>query len=137
MKVYFRNSYFTTVWVAVMYYNPGTCQGAGEWETAGWWKVTPGNQVWAISTNNRYAAFYAEADNGAFWSGIYGPMWVYQQAFRICLGRSMPNPIGRVGLRLIDTQGRDTIVNFVPAVGQIIQALDSEQLSEASASSRP
>jgi len=76
------------------------------------WGINPGQQVWAFSTDNRYAAFYAEADDGAIWSDGYGPMLVYTHAFRICLGLGQTGAIGSVGCRLIDTTGRDTIVNL-------------------------
>src|SRR6476659_423149 len=114
MKVQFRNSYPSKVWVAVMYYSPDACKEYGRWETAGWWGINPGDQVWAFSTNNRYAAFYAEAEDGATWSGPYGPMLIYQHAFRICIGLGQTGAIGSVGCRLIDTNGRDTIVNLTP-----------------------
>ena len=114
MKVHFRNSYPHKVWVAVMYYSPDACREYGQWETAGWWGIDPGQEVWAFSTNNRYAAFYAEAADGATWSGGYGPMLVYHHAFRICLGLGQTGAYGHVGLRLIDTQNKDYTVNLIP-----------------------
>jgi uncharacterized membrane protein len=113
MKVQFRNSTSSKVWVAVMYYSPDTCGNYGNWETEGWWGIDPGQQVWAFSTNNRYAAFYAEAEDGTTWSDGYGPMLVYIHAFEICLGLGQTGAIGSVGCRLIDTTGRDTVVNLI------------------------
>ena len=124
MKVQFRNSYSSKVWIAVMYYSPDTCKDFGLWKTEGWWGVSPGQQIWAFSTDNRYAAFYAEAEDGAVWSGIYGPMSIYDYAFRICIdlgqivqenrpSTSLVDSLGSVGCMLIDTNGRDTIVNLI------------------------
>jgi hypothetical protein len=41
--------------------------------------------VWKGNTHNRYYAYYAEASNGAKWSGQVGPVYVYRRAFDSCL----------------------------------------------------
>jgi uncharacterized membrane protein len=102
MKVHFKNSYPSTVWVAVMYYDPDGCDEYGDWATAGWWKLDPGQKKWPFSTSNRYAAFYAEAADGAVWSGPYGPVYVYQSAFDSCVNIGSTAAIDVVGMRLID-----------------------------------
>ena len=61
----FQNSYGQTVWVGIERYN---CNG---WENQGWYAVSPGHTVTAFSTTNRYAYFYAQAENGAYWAGNY------------------------------------------------------------------
>lgn len=114
MKVYFQNSYSSTVWVAVLYYSPDACREYGQWARSGWWKVEPGNRAWAISTNNRYAYFYAEAEDGSFWSGGTGPITVYRYPFDLCIDLGVTWPSKLVGMRLIDTQHRDTIIDLRP-----------------------
>ncbi|MBV9197306.1 MAG: DUF1036 domain-containing protein [Solirubrobacterales bacterium] len=64
-SVNFRNSYGQTVWVGIERYS---CNG---WENQGWYAVSPGETVTAFSTTNRYAYFYAQAANGAYWGGNY------------------------------------------------------------------
>jgi len=113
MRVYFRNSYGTKVWVTIMRYDPDSCGEYGNWATAGWWGIDPGQQVWAFSTNNRYAAFYADADDGAHWSGPYGPVYVYWEAFDSCVNIGSTAAYGTVGMRLIDVGDSDHIVNLL------------------------
>jgi hypothetical protein len=114
MRVYFRNSYGPKVWVAIMRYDPNSCGEYGNWATAGWWGINFGQQVWAFSTNNRYAAFYADADDGAHWSGPYGPVYVYWEAFDSCVNIGSTAAYGIVGMRLIDVGNSDHVVNLVP-----------------------
>jgi hypothetical protein len=115
MRVYFRNSYPAKVWVAIMRYDPDSCRGEyGTWATAGWWGLNPGQQVWPFSTNNRYAAFYADAEDGAFWAGEYGPVYVYYQAFESCINIGSTAAYDVVGMRLIDIGNSDTVINLVP-----------------------
>ncbi len=102
MMVHFHNSYPSKVWVAIMQYNPDTCGEDGDWETEGWWGIDPGGEVWAFSTSNRYAAFYAEADDGAIWTGPYGPVYVYWNAFDSCVDIGSTAAFAVVGMRLID-----------------------------------
>ena len=112
MKVHFRNGYRARVWVAIMRYEPDGCRDHGNWATAGWWSLEPGQQVWAFSTNNRYACFYADADDGAFWAGNYGPVYVYH-AFDSCVGIGSTAAYGTVGMRLIDLGDSDRVINLV------------------------
>ena len=102
MKVKFRNNYPSTVWVAIMRYDPGSCGAYGNWATAGWWGISPGGLVYPFDTTNRYAAFYAEANDGAIWTGPYGPMYVYWNAFNSCINIGSTAAYDVVGLRLID-----------------------------------
>ena len=101
MKVLFKNNYRTTVWVAVMFYDPDGCREYGNWGTRGWWRVEPGAEVWAFSTTNQYACFYAEAADGAHWSGGYGPVYVYYGAFSSCINIGSTAAKDIVGMRLI------------------------------------
>lgn len=102
MKVLWRNNYHTPVWLAVMDYQPGSCGAYGNWRTQGWWEVQRGSQVHAVNTTNRYVFFYAEGSDGARWSGIYGPMYVYRNAFTSCVGIGSTAAYARVGTQLVD-----------------------------------
>jgi hypothetical protein len=95
-----------------MRYDPDACREHGNWATAGWWSLQPGEQFYLFSTNNRYAAFYADADDGAFWAGEYGPVYVYYDPFDSCVGIGSTGAYGTVGMRLLDTNGSDVIVNL-------------------------
>lgn len=101
MKVLFRNSYYTTIWVAVMFYDPDGCAQYGNWRTGGWWRLEPGQKKWAFSTTNKYACYYAEAADGAFWSGPYGPVYVYYEPFDSCINIGSTAAYDVVGMRLI------------------------------------
>ncbi len=115
MKINFRNSYGSRVWIAAMRYSPDGCAEDGKWQTLGWWSVDFGQQVWAFSTNNRYSAFYAEADDGAFWAGPYGPVYVYWDAFDSCVNIGSTAAFAVVGMRLIDGDSSGThTINLVP-----------------------
>jgi hypothetical protein len=76
--------------------------------------ITPGQQVWAFSTDNRWACFYADAEDGAFWAGEYGPVYVYYDAFDSCVDIGSTAAYGTVGMRLIDTGHSDHVVNLIP-----------------------
>jgi uncharacterized membrane protein len=97
MKVSFRNNYNATVWVAIMRFDQKACANHGDWATAGWWKIEPGEEKWPFSTTNRFAYYYAEASDGAVWSGDYGPISVEKGAFESCLNIT-GNAGHRVGL---------------------------------------
>lgn len=113
MRIYFRNSYGPRIWVAIMRYAPDTCGQEGNWETEGWWGINEGQQVYAINTDNRYAAFFAKAADGGYWAGIYGPVYVYHQAFDSCVNIGSTGAYGVVGMRLIDTHDGDLTINLV------------------------
>ena len=96
MKLHFRNSYGPRLWVSIMYYDPSNCGQYGKWGTRGWWAIDYGNSAYVLNTNNRYAYFYAEADDGAVWTGPYGPIYVTQNSFNLCLwlGAVDDRPVG-------------------------------------------
>jgi uncharacterized membrane protein len=98
-----------------MQYDPNDCGGeGGNWATEGWFGINDGEQVLAFSTDNRYAAYYAKAADGAYWAGDYGPVYVYHEAFNSCVDIGSTAAYGTVGMRLIDTGDNDTVVNLVP-----------------------
>jgi|KBSMisStandDraft_5_1062788.scaffolds.fasta_scaffold597703_1 hypothetical protein len=109
MQLCFQNSHGSPLSTAVMWYNPGACGGdGGNWETRGWWKVDPGDTVHTnVWTDNRYFCFYAEAEDGRFWSGqfvteisIYAFDGCYAIAHAVF---DTPSPYFDVGMRLVDT----------------------------------
>ena len=102
MNIYFRNFYPKPVWIALMRYDPSGCGQYGNWNTKGWWRCEPGQQRGPFYTNNRYAAFYAKASDGAEWTGGYGPIYVYHAAFNSCVGIGSTGAYDTVGCRLID-----------------------------------
>jgi uncharacterized membrane protein len=116
VELHFRNQYSAHVYVAIMFYSPDTCADAGLWGTRGWWGINPGGEAYVLTTNNRYAAFYAEAADGAVWAGDRGPVYVHQQAFDSCVNIGDNNPQTRVvGMRLVDMDSSSVhYVNLTP-----------------------
>ena len=78
------------------------CRGYGDWRTKGWWRAERGAEVHVLNTTNRYAGFYVEGDDGAHWSGIYGPVYVYADAFDSCINIGSSAAYGTVGMQLVD-----------------------------------
>ena len=115
----FQNSYPSKVWIAIMYYNPERCRELGDWDTEGWWGLEPGHGEFVVDTANRYVCFYAEADDGAIWSGPYGPVRLYWNAFETCWLTLPSPPYETVGMRLVDLGSSPWdsffyVVNLVP-----------------------
>jgi uncharacterized membrane protein len=102
--VFFRNDHPTTVSVAILRQSDA-CASEGGYEAVGWYVVAPGQTRYLFSTEARYAGYYAEAQDGAKWSGPYGTTIVDNNAFAHCpLGSTDPSA-KRIGFRLIDTAG--------------------------------
>jgi hypothetical protein len=86
MQVRFQNNYSSPLSVAVMWWDPDGCGSDGNWGTRGWWNLDPGQSVGTnVWTANRYFYFYAEAWDGAVWSGPYGPVYASDAAFDSCI----------------------------------------------------
>ncbi len=102
MLVGFQNNYPSPVWVASMHYDTSSCAEYGDWATEGWWRLGEGDSANCFWTTNRYAAFYAEAEDGAYWAGPYGPAYVYWHAFESCVDIGSTAAFETVGMRLID-----------------------------------
>jgi len=86
MSVVVCNSYRARLCVAVMRYDPGSCSRGDRYSVEGWWCMNPGEcrTVFGGSANyNRYWYFYAEAVDGATWSGPFRS-YVSNNAFKIC-----------------------------------------------------
>lgn len=114
MQLRFRNSYGPRIWVAVMFRESGACTGDyGGWRTRGWWAVDYGGTVHVLNTNNRYAYFYAEAANGAVWTGPYGPICVKSAAFGSCSGLCWTGADG-VWMREVYIPSGSHTVNLTP-----------------------
>jgi hypothetical protein len=112
--VYFQNNYGTTVWVATERYNTG-CYGS--WENEGWYQLAPGQSEWLFTTTNEYAYFYAEAADGATWTGPYGGSVDPYHAYDFC-NTSNTNATDP-GMRQIDLGGFNLFqfsytINLVP-----------------------
>lgn len=66
-RIHYHNKCHETIWTAIHYRNMDK-----QWETNGWWKLTPGQQAYVANTQNRYYYIYAQNDNGSrTWSGNY------------------------------------------------------------------
>jgi uncharacterized membrane protein len=101
--VHFVNGYSKPISVAITFFSPDACGEFGRWGTRGWWNINPGDSAYVLDTNNQYFAYYAEAVDGARWSGNVGPVYVHQTAFDSCIGIGDNNPNTRiVGMRLRD-----------------------------------
>jgi hypothetical protein len=115
LSVSFRNSYPANVKAAIMRYDPGACGDHGNWATAGWWRLEPGQQVFAFSTNNRYIGFYAIAEDGAIWEGQYGPVFIRDEDFQSCIAIQPEDPCQTVGMRLADLGSVGIVINLTQA----------------------
>jgi uncharacterized membrane protein len=114
MQVKFKNSHGSRIWIAIMRYEPVGCAEYGKWATAGWWSITLGQTVHAFNTNNRYFCYYAEGEDGAVWTGNYGPVYVYWDAFESCVNIGSTAAYDVVGMRLKDGGSAGTFtVNLI------------------------
>jgi hypothetical protein len=98
----FQNSYPSTVWIMALYLDYADCTGYGNWMIKGWWKLDPGQQANVFDTTNRYSGFYAEAADGSYWAGPYGPYLVTKEGMSLCYAFKPAPPNFTVGMRLID-----------------------------------
>lgn len=103
MQLRFANNSSSTVWIAIMFYDPNGCGEDGNWGTAGWWHAAPGQEVHTnIYTSNRYFCFYAEGENGEVWSGPYGPIYCNNEAFNSCVNIASTADIYALGVQEVD-----------------------------------
>lgn len=113
----FCNSYPQLVSVCIMWYSPGTCADAGDWERAGWWNLSPGECQNVFDADldeiNRYYLFYAESGDGAVWAGQYIRN-VTDDVFDACDWVTI-SPGRDVGFRLFDIGDNDDYtITLVP-----------------------
>lgn len=112
----FSNQYPSHVWLAIMWYTPG-CSDGGDWTKKGWWSIDPGSSVNVLDLDldetNRYYCFYAEADDGAVWTGPYVRNLPYE-AFEWCEWTGSTDSRD-LGLRAFDISDNDDYtVNLTP-----------------------
>jgi uncharacterized membrane protein len=98
LQLHFRNNYGPRIWVAIMFKDDGCAAYGRPWGTRGWWTIDHGQSVHVLNTGNRFAYYYAEAADGAVWTGDRGPMYVTQQAFDSCVD------IGSTNARIVGTR---------------------------------
>ena len=113
-QLHFRNSYGPRIRLCISHYSPGTCANAGLWGTRGWWSIDSGQSVHVLNTESRWAYFFAEAADGAFWAGDLQIIHVPNTSpFDSCLDS---HRIGdrTLGLRGIDLRADVWTVNLVP-----------------------
>jgi uncharacterized membrane protein len=83
------NEYHEPIWTAISFWEPDDCSAEGNgWHDMGWWHIEPGSckRVYGNDlddVDNRYWYVYAEADDGARWSGDY-PTHVTMERFSFC-----------------------------------------------------
>jgi len=119
--VQFHNSYTSVIYVAYLRLDYGCGSECGQpWDVLGWVRLAPGDsQSRANPTSNEYYYYYAEAQDGAQWSGPYVAE-VTNDRFEkcTCLGvieqnGGATNPYFDAGFRELDT-GKYGGVNFTP-----------------------
>jgi uncharacterized membrane protein len=107
----FCNSHRARIWTAISFYSPETCGGeGGDWQNIGWYPVDPGSCVVVYENDlgdlNPYWYYYAEADDGAKWSGDFPTFIKDPDAFNICNGFGT-TALRRVGFRELDVGDND------------------------------
>jgi uncharacterized membrane protein len=115
------NRYPTTIETSIMFYSPESCGGeGGNFEKMGWWRIAPGScaLVYANDLDNRFWYYFAEADDGAVWSGPFLAS-VSLSRFggrRWCWGLETSDPAQiRIGYRELDIgDNNNYTLNFVP-----------------------
>ena len=101
-KVSFTNFYPKRIFVAYMRRDFSCATDSGQpWEVRGWINLAPGQTQWRDNpTGNRWYYYYAEAVDGAFWSGPHVVL-VTQSAFQNCTGTGKTG-WHSVGMRELD-----------------------------------
>lgn len=100
--IYFRNSYGPRIWVAIAFWS-SSCADYGTFATRGWWAIDHGGQAHVLNLAwqglvSPFILFYAEAADGAVWTGSSLQMYVTQAAFDSCIN------IGSTNARLVGTR---------------------------------
>jgi hypothetical protein len=112
MSWLFVNAYPKTVWVAIMWREP--CEN-GLFRKAGWYKIYSGwfKTVFPddLEDVNQYFYFYAQASDGAVWSGPYVRS-VFKTAFNTCEGTTKTGAF-KVGFREQDIGDNDDFIQIL------------------------
>jgi uncharacterized membrane protein len=109
------STYPKLISAAIMFYNSDSCGGVGgNFEMRGWWNIEPQSCVHVYADDlhdvNRYWFYYAEAEDGATWSGPYSAT-VPTAKFDQCYGTGVIVENGdeseTIGFRELDIDDND------------------------------
>ena len=107
-----HNAYPQQLYAAYMFYSPDACGGeGGNWQAIGWFAIAPGATATLYANdlddvNNRFWYYFAEAVDGAVWSGDINT-YVTNAAFNICQGLGS-TAYRTVGFRELDVGDNDS-----------------------------
>ncbi len=130
MSLYFCNKYPAKIWVAVMWFEP-ICEPPEKigwyWRRVGWFSIYPGSCKTVLPNARapdtgvdlsdlvQYLCFYAQAQDGAKWSGPYKRDVTNEKFDRDDCHSYTGYYSWMAGFRLFDTHGNDDYtVNLVP-----------------------
>jgi uncharacterized membrane protein len=117
------NGYPALISTAICFYSPDTCGGEGDnFEMMGWWNIEPGACALVYGDDledlNRYWYYYADAGDGAVWSGPYGasvPLAAFDQCYGIGVIIENNHESIAIGFRELDIGDNDDYtLTFVP-----------------------
>ena len=112
-ELHFRNQYPSRVYVAIAFPNDACSEYGPPWATKGWWAIDPGGEAYVLE-GQQIATFYAEATDGAIWTGSQAPVYLPQPAFDSCWGIGNNSPETRVvGMRPVYILDNNLYVNLV------------------------
>jgi uncharacterized membrane protein len=109
MSLRVRNKYPKPISVMIEWHHPN-CPDGGDWRKAGWWNVQPGAVATVYGNDvddvNRFWYFFAQATDGATWSGPISER-VPSHAFELCA--SIASNMDRfIGMREFDVDSNST-----------------------------
>ncbi|NVJ19863.1 MULTISPECIES: DUF1036 domain-containing protein [Myxococcus] len=84
LQLHFRNSYGPRIRLCISFHSPATCAGRGDWGTRGWWSFDLNQSVYVLNTGYRLAYYFAEAADGAFWTGSDFSIFAPAASFDSC-----------------------------------------------------
>jgi uncharacterized membrane protein len=125
MALYFQNSYSIEVSIAFAWFDSGCGADNQNFRKQGWWNLHSDETflAWSVDLRsvNRYAYFYAEAADGATWSGTgRACLFITQAAFDQCAFNNT-NCDQQVDFEELDFNGNyDLTVQLGPDPGQVV-----------------
>jgi len=112
-QLHFRNHYSSRVYVAIAFPNDACAAYGVAWGTKGWWAIEPDGEAYVLG-DARIACFYAEAMDGAVWTGSQGPVYVPQPRFESCWGIGNSSPETQVvAMRVVYILDNNLYVNLI------------------------
>jgi uncharacterized membrane protein len=123
MSLTLCNSYPTLISTAITFYSPDKCGGEGDnFEMMGWWNIAPGSCALVYGGDlqdlNRYSYYFAQAEDGAVWSGPYGasvPIAAFDQCYGIGVIIENGDESVSIGFRELDIDSYDNYtLTFIP-----------------------